>query len=164
VVLNKADQLDPAELERVAADIRARVRPEVKLLRAAHGQIGPEVLLGLVAGAEGDLDARPSRHDGLDDHDHDDFTTFALEIGELAHPDELLARLMPAVAEHDILRVKGFAAVAGRDMRLVVQGVGGRLQHYFDRDWRPDEPRAGRLVVIARSGLDEQAVARKIAG
>jgi cobalamin biosynthesis protein CobW len=62
------------------------------------------------------------------------------------------------------LRVKGFAAVAGKDMRLVVQGVGARLQHYYDRDWRAGEARSGRLVVIGCSGLDRRAIAGAIRG
>jgi cobalamin biosynthesis protein CobW len=62
------------------------------------------------------------------------------------------------VAAHDILRIKGFAAVAGKDMRLVVQGVGGRFQHYYDRDWQAGEARETRLVVIGQTGLDEAGI------
>jgi len=49
-------------------------------------------------------------------------------------------------------------------MRLLIQGVGARLQHQYDRSWRPDEPRAGRLVVIGQKGLDREAILRSIAG
>jgi len=45
-----------------------------------------------------------------------------------------------------------------------VQGVGGRIQSYFDRDWRPQESRQGRLVVIGERGLDRAAIAAAIAG
>ena len=34
-------------------------------------------------------------------------------------------------------------------MRLLVQAVGARVRHQFDRPWGPDEARRGRLVVIA---------------
>jgi cobalamin biosynthesis protein CobW len=60
--------------------------------------------------------------------------------------------------------VKGFLAVAGKPMRLVLQGVGDRIQHYFDRAWRPSEPREGRLVVIGERGLDPSGVAAALAG
>jgi len=60
--------------------------------------------------------------------------------------------------------VKGFAAVTGKAMRLVVQGVGERLQHYYDRDWRPEETRATRLVFIGETGLDEAAIRAAVAG
>ena len=54
--------------------------------------------------------------------------------------------------------------VTGKAMRLVVQGVGGRLQHHYDRDWRPDEERATALVVIGAAGLDEAAIRAALGG
>ncbi len=164
VVLNKTDLLDEAGLGQVRDEVGAQLRPEVKLVPIAHGQVPASVLLGLGAAAEDDLERRPSHHDGLDDHDHDDFTTFALELGAVASPDDLLARLEPAIARHAILRVKGFAEVAGKDMRLVVQGVGSRIGHYYDRDWRAGEPRGTRLVIIAQQGLDQHAVTASLTG
>jgi cobalamin biosynthesis protein CobW len=158
VVVNKMDLLDQAGLAQVADQVTARLRPEVKLLHTAHGEIGAGVLLGLEAAAEDDLDNRPSHHDGLDDHDHDDFDSFVVELPSVPAPGALVERLKPLIADHDILRVKGFAAVDGKDMRLVVQGVGGRLQHYYDRDWRPDEARRTHIVVIGQTGLDQAAI------
>ncbi|MBJ6870635.1 GTP-binding protein, partial [Vibrio cholerae] len=67
-------------------------------------------------------------------------------------------------AAHDILRIKGFAEIEGKPMRLLIQGVGARLQHQFDRAWRPNESRQGRIVVIGQKGLDRDAIARQIAG
>jgi cobalamin biosynthesis protein CobW len=49
-------------------------------------------------------------------------------------------------------------------MRLLIQGVGSRLQHQFDRAWRPGEARRGQIVVIGQKGLDRAAIARSIAG
>ncbi len=164
VVLNKTDLLDEAGLTRVRSEVGEQLRPEVKLVPIAHGRVPASVLLGLGAAAEDDLESRPSHHDGLDDHDHDDFTSFALDLGAVSSPDELLARLAPVIARHDILRVKGFAEVAGKDMRLVVQGVGTRLNHYYDRDWRAGESRGTRLVIIAQQGLDRAAVTASLTG
>ncbi|MFQ6017645.1 MAG: cobalamin biosynthesis protein CobW [Kiloniellaceae bacterium] len=162
VVLNKTDLMDPDSLGRVAEDLEARLRPEVKLLRAVHGAIAAPVLLGLGKAAESDLEARPSHHDGADHHDHDEFMSFLVAFGEVSAPRALIARLQPVIAAHGILRVKGFAAVKGKDMRLVVQGVGRRLQHYYDRDWAADEPRQSRLMVIGEAGLDAAAIAAAI--
>lgn len=158
VVVNKADLLDEAELARVCDEVTAQLRPQIKLLRAANGAIDASVLLGLAAAAEDDLDARPSHHDNADDHDHDDFTSFVVELGELSDVKPLLDRLQALVAEHDILRVKGFAAIANKNMRLLIQGVGARFQHYYDRAWTADERRSTRLVVIGETGIDEQAI------
>ena len=164
VVLNKTDLLDGAALTRVTEEIGANLRPSVKVLSAAHGAIDAGVLLGLGAAAEDDLDSRPSHHDGVDEHDHDDFVSFKVTFGEVRAPDELNTRLKAIIAAHGILRVKGFAAVKDKDMRLVVQGVGPRLQHYYDRDWGAGEERASRLVVIGETGLDEAAIRAAIAG
>ena len=164
VVINKVDLLDGPALAAVNAAVAGRLRPEVKLVRAAHGRIDAKVLLGLGAAAEDDLDARPSRHDDGQDHEHDDFTSFAVVLGEIGAPETLIDRLRPLIAAHDILRVKGFAAVTGKAMRLVVQAVGGRIQHHYDRDWRADEARATRLVVIAETGIDAPAIRVALGG
>jgi cobalamin biosynthesis protein CobW len=158
VVLNKSDLLDDAAFARVADEVGRALDPSIKLLRARFGEVDARVLLGLGIGAEGGIEARRTHHDGEEEHDHDEFSSFSLELGELGSPAELVARLLPAIAAHDILRVKGFAAVQGRPMRLVIQGVGARIQHYYDRDWRPEEARLGRLVVIGERGLDERAI------
>ena len=158
VILNKSDLLTGDALVSTERALADQLRPQVKLVRAAHGAIDANVLLGLAAAAEDDLAARPSHHDGQDEHEHDDFESFTVTVGEIASPEALVARLVPIVAEHGILRIKGFFAVAGRDMRLLVQGVGPRIQHYFDRDWRDGEARDGRLVVIGQTGLDRLAI------
>ena len=158
VLLNKTDLLEPEVLAALRAELALRLRPGVKVLETRHGAVDPLVLLGIEAAAESDLDSRPSHHDGSDDHDHDDFTSFVVELDSLDRPERLTEALPPLIASHDILRIKGFAAVEGRDMRLVVQGVGERLQHYYDRDWRPEERRTTRLVVIGETGLDEAAI------
>ena len=60
-----------------------------------------------------------------------------------------------------MLRVKGFAAVARKPMRLLVQAVGPRATHQYDRPWATAEAREGRLVVIGLKGLDRDAVSAR---
>lgn len=62
-----------------------------------------------------------------------------------------------AVQRHGLLRIKGFVALPQAALRLVVQGVGPRLDSHFDRPWRTDEPRRSVLVCIGQ-GLDEAAL------
>ena len=160
IILNKADLLGPGEGAALARELRAKLRPAVKLVTAVHGTVDARVLLGLGAGVEADLDARPSLHDGVDGtHNHDDFESFSLDLAPVADRPGLEARLRQAAATHDILRLKGFAHVPGRELRLVIQAVGARLQTYFDRPWHAGEARLGRLVVIGRKGLDRGAIA-----
>ena len=117
------------------------------------------MLLGLGAAAEDDLDSRPSHHElEGEDHDHDDFDSFVVELGTVEVPERVEERILAAVAAHDILRIKGFLDVAGKPMRQVVQGVGDRIQRYYDRRWKQDENRRSELVVIGQRGLDRSAI------
>ena len=162
VILNKTDLLDADAVRQVVTGIEASLPRAVRVLPVREGRVDADVLLGLAAAAEDDLLARPSHHDGLGTHDHDDFATFAVDV-TVASPEALLERLKAVVEAHDILRVKGFVAVPGKPMRLLVQGVGARFRTGFDRPWRPDEARASRLVVIAEQGIDEAAVRAALA-
>ncbi len=162
IIVNKADLVtgDGADIDAALAPHR---RPGVKAVRATHGRIDPAILLGLDAGAEDDLETRPSVHDGEDEHDHDDFDSFVVALGDVADPDALEARLVGAVNAHDIYRIKGFVNVPGKARRLVLQGVGTRFQRYFDRDWATTETPRTELVVIGKSGMDRAAIEAMIA-
>lgn len=157
IVVNKADLVNGGG-DAVEAALAPHRRAGVRTVSATHGRLDPAVLLGMGAGAEADLDARPSHHDGEDDHDHDDFDSFVVTLGAIDDPDALERRLVAAVEAHDIFRIKGFVHVPGKPRRLVVQGVGTRFQRYFDRDWADGEARATRLVVIGRAGMDRAAI------
>ena len=162
VLLNKSDLMDEGTRARVAGEVSAELRSGVRVVQTRNGEIGVDVLLGIGAAAEDDLAARPSHHDAEDDHDHDDFESFEVALPQVAAPEELSARIGAVVAGHEVLRVKGFVDVAGKDMRLIVQGVGARVQHYYDRPWRADEDRATRLVVIGLAGLDRGAISAEL--
>ncbi len=164
IVLNKADLMSKTERASVAGEINKVVPRAVKIVEAESGRVSPAVLLGLGAAAESDLASRPSHHDAEGTHDHDDFDSFIVEVPCLSAPQELVERLTRATEAHDILRVKGFVDVEGKPMRLLVQGVGGRIQHQFDRPWRFGEERQGRIVVIGEKGIDAEAIRGIIAG
>ncbi|GJE53736.1 MULTISPECIES: cobalamin biosynthesis protein CobW [Methylobacterium] len=159
VVMNKADLIDAAAREKVRADILAHLPRAVKIVETEHGRIDPRVLLGIQAAAEDDLDARPSHHGEGEDHDHDDFESVAMDIADTKTAEDLAARVTAAAEIPGVLRIKGFAEVTGKPMRLVVQGVGRRIAHHYDRPWKPSEPRDGKLVVIGLKGFDRAAVA-----
>ncbi|MBY0299575.1 MAG: cobalamin biosynthesis protein CobW [Methylobacterium sp.] len=164
VVMNKGDLLDAESRARVRAEVEAHLPRAVKLVETAHGAIDPRVLLGLNAGAESDLASRPSHHETEADHDHDDFESTAVPVRAAGSPDDLAARVARAAEVPGVLRIKGFCAVADKPMRLVVQGVGRRVAHHYDRPWRPGEHRDGRLVVIGLKGFDRDAVAAALRG
>src|SRR5580704_6547037 len=164
VILNKRDLLDAAGVERAVTAITRALPRTVKIVTAADGQVDPIALLGLGVGTESDIENRRTHHDNEADHDHDDFDSFVVAIPEITDPTSLAARIATAAQAPDVLRVKGFAAVAGKPMRLLVQAVGPRVTHQYDRAWTTSEPRAGQLVVIGLKGLDRAFVERALLG
>ncbi len=158
VVLNKTDLADAATLALAEREIRSRLRPQASHVKAVFGKVAPEILLGLSAAAEDDLASRPSQHDLEGEHDHDDFDSFVVALGPVRDSAALASRLPGVIAAHDILRLKGFLDVPGKEFRHVVQAVGPRIEQYFDRPWSAEEPRTSRLVVIGRKGIDRAAI------
>ena len=167
IVLNKADLVDAAGLQAVRGEVASRTARKPSMIEARDGKVPASVLLGLGIGTENDIANRRSHHemeheDG-EEHDHDEFESFVVELGELADPKAFQDRLKAIVARHDILRVKGFAAVSGKPMRLQIQGVGARFDSHFDRAWAAGENRATRLVVIGlHDELNPQAITAEI--
>ena len=164
VVLNKADIVGEDAIGDIAAGLSSHMRPAVKAIPAVGGAVDINILLGLAAAAEDGIDERRSHHDSEDDHDHDDFESFTVDLGDIADPANLEIQLAALTESHDILRLKGFLHVPGKEMRHVVQGVGPRIQRYYDRPWASDEQRQSRLVVIGQKGLDRTAIEAALLG
>jgi cobalamin biosynthesis protein CobW len=164
VVLNKRDLLDADGMNRAIATIAGALPRAVKIVIVAEGKIDPAALLGLGVGTEDDIENRKTHHDDELDHDHDDFESFVVELGEIGDPATIALRVAVTAEAHNVLRMKGFLAVSGKPMRLLIQAVGPRVSHYYDRPWAASEARQGSLVVIGLKGLDRAAVAKSLAG
>ncbi len=163
ILMSKADLAGPEGLAKARKVIEEESPREIPILEMTEGVIDPKVVLGLNAAAEDDLAARPSHHDGHDDHEHDDFETVVIPMPEVADVEALLASIERLAREQNILRVKGYVAVEGKPMRLLVQAVGARVRQQFDRPWGSD-PRAGHLVVIAEHDDINLAAIRDVLG
>ncbi len=160
VVVAKTDQMEAAALDTLLASVAAEARPGARVIRSDANGLAPDVLLALNLAAEADMAGRRAphhEHEAEEDHDHDEFETFLLDLGEIADPAAFAERLGEVIRAHDILRLKGFAAVAGKPMRLVVQAVGPRVETYYDRPFGA-EARQTRLVVIGEAGLDRATI------
>ena len=164
VLLNKSDLLNTEALEKVRDMVRQGVADQVRLIDSVHGAIDTKVLLGIGAGVEDVINGRWSHHDAEDEHDHDDFYSFILNVGDVPDPEGLESRIKIATTKHKILRVKGFVHVPGKDMRHVVQAVGPRIERYYDRAWNQDEARRSELVIIGETGLDQAAIEQILTG
>ena len=167
IILNKTDLVGETDIGRVEVAVRDASDRRVKLVHAGKDNIpGADVLLGLGIGTEADMEARKSHHeihhaDGHE-HDHDEFESFVVEGGAVADPKKMASDLIKVIEQHDILRLKGFVEVAGKDMRMVVQCVGNRIETYFDRDWQHDEVRGSRLVIIGLHDIDQTVIAADV--
>ena len=166
VILNKIDLVEAVQHAGVTAELKQKVRAGTRLVPTRHGQIDVAVLLGLGASAEDDLANRQSHHEmeGEEQHDHDDFVTFIVSLGQAEDKAALLKRIESTIATHDILRIKGFADVKDSPARLLVQAVGPRFNSYFDRPWKPGERRGTDLVVIGEKHMDREAITAMLRG
>jgi cobalamin biosynthesis protein CobW len=156
VILNKADLISPEDLARVRLEVAEELPPAVKVIEASSGRLPLDVLIGLGAGSEEHIDSRHSHHDhhhdddDHDDHDHDAFDSISIEL-PACDESLLMDALTQLVVQHGILRVKGFAAIPNKPMRLLIQGVGTRFDKHFDRQWGAEEARTTRLVLIGQA-------------
>jgi cobalamin biosynthesis protein CobW len=165
-VLNKTDLIDADGLGRVKSEVASRIARKPVMIEAKNGEVPASVLLGLGIGTEDDVVNRKSHHeleheDG-EPHDHDEFDSFVVELGAVSDTAGFVEKLKGIIAEHDVLRLKGFIDVSGKPMRLQLQAVGARIDQYFDRAWAPGEARNTRLVVIGLHEMDQDAVRKAI--
>lgn len=162
VLLTKTDRLDLAEQAKVQSWLQQQIPSGVKVLACNQGVINPEVLLGFNAAVEDNLEHRPSHHDSEAEHDHDgDINAVQIVTTEAFEPERLIALLKTLVQQQEIYRIKGFVAVPGKAMRLVLQGVGQRFDSFYDRPWQAAEPRQTQLVIIGHQ-LDQAAIEAEI--
>jgi cobalamin biosynthesis protein CobW len=170
IVVNKSDLLGAEASDSLAKQLKSESRDGVQVVKASMGALPVDVLLGQGIGAEGDMKARNEVHHDDDhhddhhhhhDHDHDAFESFVIERGEITDATTFAVQVADVIRTHDILRLKGFAAVSGKPMRLTLQAVGPRVDTYFDKPFDSDA-RITRLVVIGQAGLDQAAIAEAL--
>jgi cobalamin biosynthesis protein CobW len=176
IVVNKADLLADGEADKLRAALKSEAREGVQVVTATMGALPVDILLGQGVGAEGNLELRhevhhhhhdhdDDHHDDHEDHEighehahgHDEFESFVVELGEIEDANAFAIQVADVIRAHDILRLKGFAAIQGKPMRLTVQAVGPRVDTYFDRPFGT-APRVTRLVVIGQAGLKQAEI------
>lgn len=164
IVLNKSDLVEDKTLQHIEHEITLEARKGARIIRAKHGALPPEVVIGLEAGAEDDqrMSHHERDHGGTADHDHDDFESFGVSLGPIDKADYFRESIAAIAADHSILRLKGFAAVNGKPMRLVVQAVGPRVDTYYDQMWPEGAERDTKLVVIGEAPLDRSAITKAL--
>jgi cobalamin biosynthesis protein CobW len=159
VLLTKTDLVEANDLTRIEQYLRQELRKGIKVLPCSEGAIDPNILLGFNAAVEDNLIDRPSHHDE-EEHDHDDeINSVYINSSQSFDPKTLIDKLQELVAKEEIYRIKGFVNVANKPMRMVLQGVGDRFDFFYDRPWKPKEPRQTRLIAIGNRLNQEQITA-----
>jgi cobalamin biosynthesis protein CobW len=152
VLLTKTDHVDRDNQQKVETWLKQELREGVKIVTCQQGNIHPDVILGFNATVEDDLEARPSHHDTEEEHNHDDnINSVPVILNQDFDPEDLIQRLKTMVKQQEIYRIKGFVSVPNKPMRLVLQGVGDRIETFYDRLWKPSETRQTQLVFIGEN-------------
>ncbi|MCY3769992.1 MAG: cobalamin biosynthesis protein CobW [Gammaproteobacteria bacterium] len=166
VLISKVDKLTGKQLDKVRESILQQVDPRVKVLEVENGRLRSELIMGLMQASENRIEALHTHHDRHHHHDeehvhaHEHFDSVCIELGDV-DSDRVTASVAQLIRDHAIIRVKGFLSLPGKPMRQVFQGVGNRIDRYFDRPWHPNEERKGRMVFIGK-GLDEETLRKHL--
>jgi len=173
VLVSKSDQLDKSQIDDINGLITADLKSGVNLINMFNGNIGTDgqsdevdlndIVLGIQAATEDRIDHVHTHHDKHHEHGehhhhaHDDFDSISIELGPV-DSDKLMSLIEQLMTEHTIFRIKGFAAVINKPMRQVIQGVGARLERYYDRLWHASETPTSRIVLIGKALNKEKII------
>ena len=146
IIISKSDLLKTDQIDSIQHQLRQLVKPQVKMLEVKNGEIHCELIMGLGCASETGIE---DIHSHRDHHPHDDFNAVSITLGEV-DTDKLSLMISELISTRTIYRVKGFLALPGKPMRQVFQGVGDRIDQYFDRAWRKDEIRQSKLALIGK--------------
>ncbi|MBT5231904.1 MAG: cobalamin biosynthesis protein CobW [Methylococcales bacterium] len=155
IIVSKNDLLNDQEKQQVKSFIDHKADTAVKNIFIDHGEIDVQLVMGLEQASEDHISHVHNHHDKHHahghhhEHAHDHFDSHVIELGEQA-PEALIQKLQTLTESMNIYRVKGFVSVPNKPMRLVIQGVGTRINQYFDRLWNSDETPKTQLVFIGK--------------
>jgi cobalamin biosynthesis protein CobW len=190
VLVSRADSLDPAALAALQDRLRPSLRPGTPVLPMERGQIDPALVLGLSRpstdvshGGDHDHDdhhehehghehGHDDQHEHEHDHDHDhhDHTHVAMESLALNLPgvfdrERLEISLRALIACGALIRVKGRLWLPGKARPLQIQGVGPRLECWFEADETPGTPKQDGLeLVVLGFGLNPGQLEAQLKG
>jgi cobalamin biosynthesis protein CobW len=193
VLVSRADSLDPAALAALQDRLRPSLRPGTPVLPMERGQIDPALVLGLTRQStdqrtDKSLGAHDQGHRDHDDHHHDDHGHYAHhdhDHHDHTHHDhthvamESLAINLPGVFDRErldislraliasgaLIRVKGRLWLPGKARPLQIQGVGPRLECWFEADDTPGSPKQDGLeLVVLGFGLKQDQLESTLKG
>ena len=184
VLVSRADSLDPAALAALEDRLRPSLRPGTPVLPMERGQIDPSLVLGLTRPSPDQSPGEANQdhhahdhhahdHQGHDDHhehDHHDHTHVAMESLAINLPgvfdsERLEISLRALIASGALIRVKGRLWLPGKARPLQIQGVGPRLECWFEADDSPGTPKQDGLeLVVLGFGLNPSQLEAQLKG
>ena len=174
VLVSRADSLDPAALAALQVRLRPSLRPGTPVLPMERGQIDPALVLGLSRPSNdlshGGDHGHDDQHEHEHDHDHHDHTHVAMESLALNLPgvfdrERLEISLRALIASGALIRAKGRLWLPGKARPLQIQGVGPRLECWFEADETPGTPKQDGLeLVVLGFGLNPSQLEAQLKG
>ena len=147
IVVSKVDIASETAVEALRTRL-AGLNPDAQIIVAERERIGSELLLDRFAMAASDENADDHGHSHH--HEHLDVEIFSHELGDLdpVRFDGWLGGLV--MLRPDLFRIKAIIALAGDSRRQIVHGVQTYVESAPGREWRPDERRSSRIVIIGK--------------
>jgi G3E family GTPase len=147
VLLSKTDLADEATRDGARNWLAAHF-PEKRMIEAVHGDVPPDILLGIET--RRDVDTPPPE---TEEHAHE-FASVSVSV-DAPLDDRRLQEFLGALPE-TVLRAKGFLNLAGsRDRRTVFQRVGNRWLMSEGELWGTATPRTSLVFIGPRGTLDK---------
>ncbi len=162
VLVSRADSLDPAALAALQERLRPSLRPGTPVLPMERGQIDPALVLGLsrqstdqtidkIRGGDdhhGHDDHHEAHHHDHHDHTHVAMESLAINLSGVFDRERLEICLRALIASGALIRVKGRLWLPGKARPLQIQGVGPRLECWFEADDSPGSPKQNGLELV----------------
>ena len=152
VLVSRADRLEPQAFERVKSSLAAGLRPGTVVLPMARGQLDPSLVLDGPGRQEDD-----HHHGDHDDHDHAHVAMESVVLRRSGRWERaaLEAALQRLLIEHPVVRLKGRLRQSGKRLPLQIQGVGRRLECWYEESAAsPPAEAAGAQGEQAGDGLE----------
>jgi G3E family GTPase len=160
ILLNKTDLVSEPEVNALEERIRG-INPYARLHRTERCAVPiDEVLERNAFDLERIIEVEPQFLEESHHHHHDEeMQSVSLSLDGEVDPDLFMPWITDLTQRQgpNILRCKGIVAFPDEPRRFVFQGVHMILDGDLQREWRPDEKRASRVVFIGRN-LDETAI------
>ena len=172
VLISRADCIPETTLETLRTTLEHRCRSGTALVPVADGVVDPALLLGELANPADEVGARiGSKPDHDHDHDHDHehshvlIESLVLNLNASWQQDQLEQALSDVLSQQTVLRLKGWFASPAKQRLLQIQGVGPRLNCWYEGSAQPEHlnNRLGQLrLVVLGFGLEQIALERTL--